>query len=90
MHAFQLCQRNLAVKPKSDLDGVQSFDSILLELCTSGVGKVSFCKLKQYLPQQKLGHGEYTGRRVVVKEMTIKGKVIPSILLEYYLFYHHL
>lgn len=42
MRAFRLCQRGLAVKPKSDLDGVQSFDSILVELSTSGVGKVLF------------------------------------------------
>lgn len=89
MHAFRLCQRDLAVKPKSDLDGavfgqhfggtvyLWSWESFILQV-------------KQYLPQQKLGHGEYTGERVVVKEITIKGKVIPSILSEYYLFHYHL
>lgn len=79
---FRLCQRDLAVKLKSDLDGVPSFDSILVELSTPGVGKVLFCKLNSAYLSKKLGHGEYTGGRVVIKEMTIKGKIIPSILLD--------
>lgn len=63
MRAFWLCQRDLAVKSKSDLDGVQSFDSILVELSTSGVGKVLFCKLnstylsKNWVMENTLGEG---------------------------------
>lgn len=67
----------------------QSFDSL--------GGTVYLWSWESFVLQIK--HGTYLsknwvmentlGNRVVVEEVTIKGKVIPGILLEYYLFHPH-
>lgn len=84
------CARGILLLNPSQIWMEWSLDSILVGTVYLWSWESFILQVKQYLPQQKLGHGEYTGERVVVKEITIKGKVIPSILSEYYLFHHHL